>query len=153
MTRRNRANLSSLFLMELILAILFFSIASAVCVQFFVKSHLLSEKAQELNISANEISSTAELILASKDLQSAADSISSVYPDAVVQNSSIIGVYYDKDFHPCEKDDAVYCLNINFTQKNTMMDVVLTMNKQETGTIIYSLDFSHHIQRRPDNEK
>ncbi len=49
MKHRNRAQSSSLFLLELILAILFFSLASAVCVQFFVKSHLLSRDARNLN--------------------------------------------------------------------------------------------------------
>ena len=67
MTRRNRAKSSSLFLLELILAILFFSIASAVCVQFFVKSHLLSQESRELQVSANEVSSIAELMNASSN--------------------------------------------------------------------------------------
>ena len=49
MNRKNRAQSSTLFLLELILAILFFSLASAVCVQFFVKSRLLSRGAQNLN--------------------------------------------------------------------------------------------------------
>ncbi len=38
---------SSMFLMELIIAILFFSLASAVCIQLFVKSHLLSSAASD----------------------------------------------------------------------------------------------------------
>jgi type II secretory pathway component PulJ len=152
MTRRNRANLSSLFLLELIIAIMFFSIASAVCVQFFVKSHLLSESARELNISVNEVSSTAELILSSKDLKTAADSIHSEYPDAVIESNSIIIVYYDKNFLPCTKKDAVYCLNINFTQKDYLLDAALTMTNQEKDNTIYSLNLSHHIQRRSDDE-
>ena len=62
MKRKNRPRSSSLFLMELILAILFFSIASAVCVQFFVKSHLLSRSSDALNYAANECASVAELL-------------------------------------------------------------------------------------------
>lgn len=38
---------SSMFLMELIIAILFFALASAVCIQLFVKSHLLSNAASD----------------------------------------------------------------------------------------------------------
>lgn len=38
---------SSMFLMELIIAILFFSLASAVCIQLFVKSHILSNAASD----------------------------------------------------------------------------------------------------------
>lgn len=40
---------SSLFLMELIIAILFFAMASAVCIQLFVKSHLLGNTTAEEN--------------------------------------------------------------------------------------------------------
>ena len=40
---------SALFLMELILAILFFAAASAVCVQLFVKAHLMSQDTVDLN--------------------------------------------------------------------------------------------------------
>lgn len=40
---------TSLFLMELILSILFFSLAAAVCVQMFVSGHILSKKSVELN--------------------------------------------------------------------------------------------------------
>ncbi len=42
-------NKSSLFLMELIISILFFSVAGAVCVQLFVKAHLISKKSTDIN--------------------------------------------------------------------------------------------------------
>lgn len=151
MIRRNRANLSSLFLLELILAILFFSIASAVCVQFFVKSHLLSEDARKLNISVNEASSTAELIQISTDIQSAIDLIHTEYPDSELSDVSKISVYYDGDFLPCAEAGAVYCLETSFTQKGFMLDAVLNMKEQKDGKIIYSLTISHHLQRRPGN--
>ena len=38
------ASKSGSFLMELILSILFFSVASAVCIQLFAKAHLLDQK-------------------------------------------------------------------------------------------------------------
>ena len=37
--KRTPAKRSSLFLLELIIAILFFSLTSAVCVQFFARAH------------------------------------------------------------------------------------------------------------------
>lgn len=44
-----KSSKTSLFLMELIIAILFFALASAVCIQLFVKSHLLGRSTQEEN--------------------------------------------------------------------------------------------------------
>lgn len=44
-----KSSKSSLFLMELIISILFFSIASAVCIQLFAKAHLLDLKTNRQN--------------------------------------------------------------------------------------------------------
>ena len=55
-------NISSLFLLELILAVLFFSVASALCIQIFTKAHLMSQDARDLNFAVNEVSSMAEQI-------------------------------------------------------------------------------------------
>lgn len=44
-----KSSKSSLFLMELIIAILFFALASAVCIQLFVKAHLLGKTTTEEN--------------------------------------------------------------------------------------------------------
>ena len=44
---KQKSSRSALFLMELIFSILFFALASAVCVQLFVKAHLLSVSTQE----------------------------------------------------------------------------------------------------------
>lgn len=57
-------NISSLFLLELILAVLFFSVASALCIQIFTKAHLMSQDARDLNFAVNEVSSMAEQISA-----------------------------------------------------------------------------------------
>ena len=50
------AKRSSLFLLELIIAILFFSLTSAVCVQIFVRAHLISRQTQELNMALEKVS-------------------------------------------------------------------------------------------------
>lgn len=60
---RERQNTrSSLFLIELILAILFFSLASAVCIQVFVKAHFMSQSARELTLGSGYASSAAEVL-------------------------------------------------------------------------------------------
>ncbi len=53
MTPQKQSRSSALFLTELTLAILFFAAASAVCVQIFVKSHLLSLHSRQLNLAVN----------------------------------------------------------------------------------------------------
>ena len=52
---------ASLFLMELIIAILIFSLSSALCVQLFAKAHLLSNKTKDLNHAISLCESVAEV--------------------------------------------------------------------------------------------
>ena len=54
---------SSLFLMEMIIAILFFSLASAVCIQLFARSHLLSTQTVNQNHAVIQAQNMAEYYL------------------------------------------------------------------------------------------
>lgn len=57
---KNKSSKSGLFLMEMILSILFFSLSSAVCVQLFVKSHLISQRSVDLNRAVEYCQNIAE---------------------------------------------------------------------------------------------
>ena len=86
---RTPAKRSSLFLLELMIAILFFCLASAVCVQIFVKAHTISRETQELNTALEKVSGYTELFLA----------------DALTEDTE---VFYDADWKECSKDEASY---------------------------------------------
>ena len=51
---------SGLFLIELIIAIVFFAVSSAICTQLFVKAHVISTRSNDLNIAAQIAQSYAE---------------------------------------------------------------------------------------------
>lgn len=51
---------SSLFLMELIIALLFFSLASTVCIRLFVNAHSLSNQTVDMNYAVNYAQNMAE---------------------------------------------------------------------------------------------
>lgn len=57
---KNKSSKSGLFLMEMILSILFFSLSSAVCIQLFVKSHLISRQSVDLNCAVEYCQNVAE---------------------------------------------------------------------------------------------
>jgi flagellar basal body-associated protein FliL len=78
---------SSLFLMELIIAILFFSLASAVCLRMFAKSHQLSTDASAGNQAVNQTVNVAELIR--YDLQNDTRTLSDTYPEADILYSVV----------------------------------------------------------------
>lgn len=62
---------SSLFLMELIIALLFFSLASTVCIRLFVNAHSLSAQTVDQNYAVNYAQNMAEAFIGCDgDLQS-----------------------------------------------------------------------------------
>lgn len=159
MIRKNRPQSSSLFLMELILAILFFSIASAVCVQFFVKSHLLSRHSQELSQAVNECSAIAEICKTSDGLSQVVELLNQEYPQADIPSSSsdsqpvTLTIYFDKDFVPCsEADDTSYVLHLTLQESDQMLTTEMQVVHSQDESIIYELSTKHHIARRISHE-
>lgn len=152
MKHRNRAQSSSLFLLELILAILFFSLASAVCVQFFVKSHLLSRDARNLNYAVNECSGIAEIVNASDGTADALAFIQQLYENAKTDGPSSIRVYYSDEFTPCSPADSSYSLLTALTEEDEMLTADISMTETASGSPIYQLTVRRHLQRRPTHE-
>ena len=124
-------NISSLFLLELILAVLFFSVASALCIQIFTKAHLMSQDARDLNFAVNEVSSMAEQM-----------------PDDSLQNAA---AYYDSSYASCEKADAVYVLTIHYEPEDTLLKAHISMDTVADNRNIYTLDVTKHRQRRAES--
>lgn len=124
-------NTSSLFLLELILAVLFFSVASALCIQIFTKAHLMSQDARDLNFAVNEVSSMAEQM-----------------PDDSLQDAA---AYYDSSYASCKKADAVYVLTVHYEPKYTLLKAHISMDTIADNRNIYALDVTKHRQRRAES--
>lgn len=148
-------NTSSLFLLELILAVLFFSVASALCIQIFTKAHLMSQDARDLNFAVNEVSSMAEQIsagtlhpdtAASSD-DTASDSSTQISNDAWQDDTA----YYDSSYAFCEKADAVYVLTVHYEPEDTLLKAHISMDTIADNRNIYTLDVTNHLQRRAES--
>lgn len=124
-------NTSSLFLLELILAVLFFSVASTLCIQIFTKAHLMSQDARDLNFAVNEVSSMAEQM-----------------PDDSLQDAA---AYYDSSYASCKKADAVYVLTVHYEPENTLLKAHISMDTIADNRNIYTLDVTKHRQRRAES--
>ena len=148
-------NTSSLFLLELILAVLFFSVASALCIQIFTKAHLMSQDARNLNFAVNEVSSMAEQISAgtlhSDTAASSGDTASdpsTQMPDDSLQDAA---AYYDSSYASCEKADAVYVLTVHYEPDDTLLKAHISMDTVADNRNIYTLDVTKHRQRRAES--
>lgn len=148
-------NISSLFLLELILAVLFFSVASALCIQIFTKAHLMSQDARDLNFAVNEVSSMAEQISAGtlhSDTAASSDDTASdpstQMPDDSLQDAA---AYYDSSYASCEKADAVYVLTVHYEPEDTLLKAHISMDTVADNRNIYTLDVTKHRQRRAES--
>lgn len=148
-------NISSLFLLELILAVLFFSVASALCIQIFIKAHLMSQDARDLNFAVNEVSSMAEQISAGtlhSDTAASSDDTASdpstQMPDDSLQDAA---AYYDSSYASCEKADAVYVLTVHYEPEDTLLKAHISMDTIADNRNIYTLDVTKHRQRRAES--
>ena len=148
-------NISSLFLLELILAVLFFSVASALCIQIFTKAHLMSQDARDLNFAVNEVSSMAEQISAGtlhSDTAASSDDTASdpstQMPDDSLQDAA---AYYDSGYASCETADAVYVLTVHYEPENTLLKAHISMDTIADNRNIYTLDVTKHRQMRAES--
>ena len=155
-------NTSSLFLLELILAVLFFSVASALCIQIFTKAHLMSQDARDLNFAVNEVSSMAEQIsagtlhpatAASSDDTTASSGDTASNPFAQISNDAWQDdtAYYDSSYASCEKADAVYVLTVHYEPEDTLLKAHISMDTIADNRNIYTLDVTNHLQRRAES--
>lgn len=123
---------SSLFLLELMIAILFFCLASAVCVQIFVKAHTISRETQELNTTLEKVSGYTELFLA----------------DALTEDRK---VYYDADWQECGADEASYVIEIQVEPDGKLLRGTFTA-KRLTGEQEKEI-YSAETERMPGTER
>ncbi len=133
---------TSLFLMELIITILFFSIASAVCVQFFVKAHTIGEKTRELNYAVAAAQGFAEVM---RGTDGSMSSILAIYPDAVQGNETFFEVFYDEDFQPCEPEKAVYVSDVTLLPNGAIQNMEILVVKLSTYEEIYFLTATKYM--------
>lgn len=166
MVHKSRARSSSLFLMELIFAILFFSVASAVCVEFFVKAHLLSRDSDALSRAVNECAGAAEIICTSNGLPEGVDLLAQQYPEGDYPElpaeggpaeTAEVRLYYDDSFAACGQETAAYVLDIHMEQAERMIEATLEMREgsggREAESSVYRLQVGHHIARRTDDSE
>lgn len=141
MKSHNPAKRSSLFLMELMIAILFFSLASAVCVQLFVKAHLLSRETADLNQAVNQAQSTAEVL---RGTDCSSSSISQYLPQAELDSQGFT-LYYDSGWNSCKKEMAQYELRTELSFRPQMLYSHITVTKADEKEPIYQLDVNRHL--------
>jgi hypothetical protein len=130
--------------MELMLAILLFSLAAAICVQVFVKSHMISEQSTNLNYAVLASTSVAEILRSSGD---SAEILSKEYPFSE-SDTYTTHIFYDSDWVPTTKEVSCFTLSVAYTQEKELLTADISVyQNQSKDTLIYSLEVVKHIEK------
>lgn len=138
--------------MELIISILFFSLASAVCIQLFAKSHLLDQKTKRQNQTVIWAENLASL------WQSSEGNLYTVYTrlqsDYDVDNASVyltnpgtsILLYLDKDFNLTGiSADITYIITLQDYGYDASTQLFSSaIDFSQNGESFYNLELKYH---------
>lgn len=134
----SKSSKSSLFLIELIVVILFFSISSAIIVQIFAKAHEIDLKSRALTFSSREIQNVAECY---RSVQGDYDQTIFLLNDQTVfllENG--FEIYYTSDFQACDLPDPNgYLLHADFSQISDFRILTLSMIACSSNETLYEI--------------
>ncbi len=144
----NSKSKASLFLMELIMSILFFSLAAALCVRLFVKSHVLSDSSVILNHAVVECESAAEYFYGNNGYVLFEDQ------SQTPEKDYSISVSYDKDFNPISngEESSVYTMNLEKTVDSAnpgLLTLNITYCDNHSGETVYSISPVLYVKEAP----
>ena len=168
MTRHSQQQ-SRLFLLEITLAILFFSLASAVCLRCFAKSHILSTQAAELNQAVSQSENIAELLRSlpendRKDAQKISNVLQLEYPavnfsatdtatdmdteidteiDSAQKSWGSWSLYFDSDWNSCQQAQAVYQIQIQAFCEDSV--ILFHLNAESVSSSLDSSDSIYQL--------
>ena len=140
MNNRIARSKSTLFLIELILAIGIFAVASAICIQLFVRAHLLSKESEAITHSLYAATSAAEVFKATNgqpgpmaELLSASD-----------ENGQLV-VYYNSTWEIVPSPvPGGFVMRIGFDFTSQPAEALIRVN-DAGGSEVYSLMAKKYI--------
>jgi hypothetical protein len=106
--RRYDHSHSTVFLLEITLAILCFALVSAVCLRLMVYARQLSRRSGDVSFAVGQVSSAATLL---EQGQSPEDALTLL--QAQLSTDEAGQVYYDDQYALCDPAQAVYALRID----------------------------------------
>ncbi|MDO4522996.1 MAG: hypothetical protein Q4B57_07625 [Eubacteriales bacterium] len=120
--RKRGSSKSGLFLLEMMISILFFAIAAAVCIQVLLRTRELSDHAGDLNMAMSRASEAAEHLADSGE-----DSAE----------------YYDGEWNSCMAAQAVWTLCLDVEEQDGLREALITV-KDRQGQEIYRLETAYY---------
>ena len=137
--KRKKVSGSGLFLLEMMLSILFFSISAAVCVQVYAKAHLRSREAKDLNLAVTCVSSAAEVLLHEGE-----EGLQEQFPELMEKEDGTFCMFYNEGWLPSEEKEAYAQVAVSVREQEGMLYGELQASRMD-GIEIYSLDVRTYL--------
>lgn len=135
--RRDKTRRSSLFLLELMISILMFSVASAWCVRLFVTARAVVSETEEQNRAQNLTAGYAELFLASEDFD--AFLLDEGAERTVREGGASYHFDYDADWNICGEEEARFAFDIMITEKEDFAECAFWFRRTDEKDDMYTL--------------
>ncbi len=134
---------SNLFLIELIIAVLFFSLAAAVCIQMFALGHSINKSNEEKEHAIVSCISLAEAFEAADgDAGAAAE----YFPESQM-TGNVITLYFDESWLATSGNEAVYKVSLTSSEEGMFSLADIKAVTIEDESEIYSLGTRIYHQR------
>lgn len=134
---------NSLFLMEIILNILLFSVLLVVSLQFFERTHTLTRSTAQLH---QAVSSCTDVAAIFESGDGTTNDILTIYPYSVNLDNKVI-IYLDKNFNDCKKGQAKYYITAKLTRdSNDQLSRLIIRCRTIDKKLLYELSVCHYTQ-------
>ena len=142
----NKNSRTSLFLMELIISILLFSITSAVCSQLFVQTHIIEKETKELSFAVHQTQNLAEVFLSlcGEDFDAFNQELTQLNfkqgPVTVTEfGDTLIPFYFDENFQPSVEVTGYIKITLSLSQDEKQIHAIISTFMAESETPLHRI--------------
>ena len=125
---KNKSSKSSLFLMELIIAILFFAIASGMCMQIFVKAHLLTKQTDH---EQNALVVSDSIIASMKNAEGDLEQVASLFQGKMKDGQ--LNIFLNENFQVTKESKSFFLVGVRMEEADQYR---INVKELKTGKLI-----------------
>ena len=119
----NQSSKTKLVLIELIIIILFFSLAGAVCVNIFAQARILSVKSTDTTMATLTAQTAAELVRSSDGNE--------LLQEAYEEVDGGFVAYFDAEWDETDEAGAVYKMRIGMAEEQDLLTANISVSKAD----------------------
>lgn len=134
--RRRQHSKSGLFLIELTITIAFFTVTTAIFLQVFVKSHTISQQADQLFHAQEMASCVAEIMGGtSSDASDGFVQELKTHYSRLQETSDGVHIYFDKDWNNCDAVSGQFVTSVFWQKQDEMWNIEITIEEEKKSVI------------------